>query len=528
LAVASSLLCSAAVSATGVSLPDRVPGIVTQTAQKDKAAIVRITSVVTGKAVMPSFRLVEPGYGSDSIVGTWQCPSETVTFTEDGRFTGNNVNTGQFAGTYAIQGSSLLITFSYPSPGTVEFTFTISGDTLTLSNPQIGSQAYTRVGEQHQAGTSLIESVQSLSVVKEEGAAARLLTEDVTAGASGTGFIVSPDGYIVTNAHVVLAGEDPVTMLTNQLALLFQQELYSEASQYYNIPSEDRDKVVKILLQKFLDYFNQFGQIQDVTVNYYVLNGIASPGDDLRVKSLPAVVKKQGTVCEKIGGEWSWGRDVAILKVEADHPFPTVTLGDSSQVQVGDPVFVIGYPATKIEELFKPESILEPTVTQGVISAKRTLRTGIQALQTDAAINHGNSGGPAYDQNGKVIGIATFGAGPEKGVEAIKFLMPINLVKEFMNELNIQNEHGDLDTKYAEALEAFWHRDVRKAIAKMKEVLSLYPGHPYAQTYIDECQRAMLQGEVPARFNVLIFLVGPLVVAGSAAFFIVRRRRKAR
>ncbi len=122
--------------------------------------------------------------------------------------------------------------------------------------------------------------------------------------------------------------------------------------------------------------------------------------------------------------------------------------------------------------------MLEPTVTQGVISAKRTLRTGVEVLQSDAAINHGNSGGPAYNEKGEVIGIATFGAGPETGVEAIKFLMPINLGKQFMKELNVENEHSAIEAKYAEALSAFWGRDCRKAIARMKEVLSLYPGHP--------------------------------------------------
>ena len=74
---------------------------------------------------------------------------------------------------------------------------------------------------------------------------------------------------------------------------------------------------------------------------------------------------------EKVGGTETWGRDVAIIKVErAD--LPTVTLGDSNKVQVGDTMFVIGYPGGAMGVLggdFTVETaILEPTVTRGVVS----------------------------------------------------------------------------------------------------------------------------------------------------------------
>ena len=169
--------------------------------------------------------------------------------------------------------------------------------------------------------------------------------------------------------------------------------------------------------------------------------------------------------------------------------------------------------------------MLEPTVTQGVISAKRTLKTGVEAIQTDAAINHGNSGGPAYNDEGEVIGIATFGAGPEAGIEAIKFMMPINLAKEFMEELNVENEHSILDTKYAEALNTFWNRDCYTTIEKMNEVLALYPDHPYAQEYITECERAIAAGEVSKDGNETPdFELFPAIVAIALLLFLRRKR----
>ena len=62
-------------------------------------------------------------------------------------------------------------------------------------------------------------------------------------------------------------------------------------------------------------------------------------------------------------------------------------------------------------------------------------------------------------------------------------------------ELNLQNTHSNLDAVYAEGLDAFWNRKCYKAIEKMNGVLALYQGHPYAQDYIDECNRAILAGE---------------------------------
>src|SRR5207249_3115332 len=89
--------------------------------------------------------------------------------------------------------------------------------------------------------------------------------------------------------------------------------------------------------------------------------------------------------------------DIALIKIDANHPLPMVPLGKSSDLQVGDWVIAIGNPFG-----------LEETVTAGIVSAKgRVLGAGPydDFIQTDASINPGNSGGPLLNLKGEVVGI---------------------------------------------------------------------------------------------------------------------------
>jgi serine protease Do len=122
--------------------------------------------------------------------------------------------------------------------------------------------------------------------------------------------------------------------------------------------------------------------------------------------------------------------DIAVIKIDTDKPLPTVKLGNSELVQVGDSVEAIGSPFA-----------LSQSVTAGIISAKnRTIEPGASGqfqhfLQTDAAINPGNSGGPLLNMNGEVIGVNTAIFTQSGGYQGLGFAMPSNTVVEVYNDL---------------------------------------------------------------------------------------------
>jgi S1-C subfamily serine protease len=181
--------------------------------------------------------------------------------------------------------------------------------------------------------------------------------------AQGSGFVVTPSGYILTSAHVVT----DVVESTHP----------SEAHEVF----------------------------------------IAFKGGD-RVEA-------------KIVG-WDGYDDVALLKVDpAAHHLVTVPLGDSSRVRPGDPVAALGSPFGN-----------EDSITVGVVSAiHRSINSltstykVVDAIQTDAPITHGNSGGPLFDARGRVIGINAQIRSESGGAEGVGFAVPINAAKRSMGQL---------------------------------------------------------------------------------------------
>ena len=145
--------------------------------------------------------------------------------------------------------------------------------------------------------------------------------------------------------------------------------------------------------------------------------------------------------------------DIALLKVETDEKLPYAVFADSDQVKVGEWVLAVGNPYN-----------LNSTVTAGIVSAKaRNLDTsGIQSfIQTDAAVNPGNSGGALVNTRGELIGINTMISSPTGSYTGYSFAVPSNIARKIIEDImeygNVQRgilgvEGGELNSKSSKEL----------------------------------------------------------------------------
>jgi S1-C subfamily serine protease len=184
--------------------------------------------------------------------------------------------------------------------------------------------------------------------------------------AQGSGFVVSPDGYILTNSHVVTtAGEGDATATPEAASTVFV---------------EFRD------------------------------------GDRVRARVVG----------------WDIYDDVGLVRVDpADHALVPVPLGDSAQVVVGEPVAAIGSPFGNDSSL----SVGVVSATERSIASLTSSYDLVDAIQTDAPINRGNSGGPLFDARGRVIGINAQINSESGNAEGVGFAVPINSARRSMEQL---------------------------------------------------------------------------------------------
>jgi serine protease Do len=176
--------------------------------------------------------------------------------------------------------------------------------------------------------------------------------------------------------------------------------------------------------------------------------------------------------------------DIAVLKVASDAPLPFVSFGDSDTARVGDWVVAMGNP---LGQGF--------SVSAGIVSARNRALSGIydDYIQTDAAINRGNSGGPLFNLDGEVVGVNTAILSPNGGSIGIGFSMASNVVSRVVDQLTEYGEirRGWLGVRIKRFInDEHMVKDVKKAIIDILEkeiVLQAYAGNdvaPIAQAKI--------------------------------------------
>jgi serine protease Do len=278
---------------------------------------------------------------------------------------------------------------------------------------------------------------------------------------SGSGFFINPDGYLVTNGHVVdiyvkyISNKDGYAQETLKDSI--KKMIYAEfKNKQGREPSgQELDAAVKQFIQDQQPRITDHGAI-----NYVILPNSETFRFEVK-KFSPSIP--------------DGGKDIAVLKIEREN-CPVIMLGDSSQLALQEPIFIIGFPAAVDPQRFPllgKENTLRSSITRGSISALKTDYNGMWVIQHDAATSPGNSGGPAVDIKGRVIGVHSYAA---TSAEGFKFCVPINSAKEFIRETGIEiNKLSEFSIVFNKLMDAVWQGEwfdargyVGTALAYMK------------------------------------------------------------
>lgn len=285
---------------------------------------------------------------------------------------------------------------------------------------------------------------------------------DTGAGGSGSGFAIHPDGIILTSGHVVSLVRDPAAV---------QHELA-------------RNGAAAALLARYpIDSLRALERTSGLEP---LITMLAGAGSLRQIRTWREVELSNGltapfSILDFSPSLQDHGDDVAVLRIAA-HDLPTVSLGDSDAVRIQDTVLVFGFPSVAsstdqtIGGWLSQETDLEATVNRGSITAIRKNIANVPVFQTDIPLYPGTSGGPVTDQNGRAIGLVTWG---HASADSIRFIVPINVASARLRNLDIRvGEKGSFSPRYAAALESIEAGRWRAAHGQLERAEEAFSGNP--------------------------------------------------
>jgi S1-C subfamily serine protease len=286
----------------------------------------------------------------------------------------------------------------------------------------------------------------------------------------GTGWLITPDGYLVTNGHVVQAYHD---QNEDKLQIQLFYEALEDAGFFAlqavvraaGVPTE----VTELTFDKKMQLVTRLLPYATITLDkeldVYLQNWERFPAE---VKEYsPPIFPFTGRASIP-GKTFATGKDVAVLKIEG-RDLPTMRIGDSDRMQIGDNIFVAGYPGdASFNDFLKPTAQMEASFNRGQVSSLKVDVKGSRLLQSDAAVTFGNSGGPLLSEKEEVVGMATM---TTEAAQGFSYAVPTSVITEFVRSAGITPAQGMFDRAWKEALDQYYRAD---SVTGTREKLQLF------------------------------------------------------
>jgi S1-C subfamily serine protease len=360
-------------------------------------------------------------------------------------------------------------------------------DIASLTKPSV-----VRIG-QHVTGTVSIPAftidLKNQTVSVDATRPSKTVSIDETL--SGTGFAVSSDGYIVTNAHVVSLVTTKIDVITNAILPFLYENALGLNDEETKALFQNEDSMFSFT-KKVFEYVSDHSTF---TVNQKLV--VFDPSskkekfNELLEEGFPAQIV---SVNDHFYDD---DKDVALIKIDRES-LPTLALGSSEDLNVGRQVSIFGFPATAE---FNQRNPIESTFTQGVISAlKDSEHKDFKVFQTDAKVSEGSSGGSLLNDTGDVVGIITFQTNQfqKNSGDTFAFAIPVELVKTMIAESGVElhtSAYHEYFTQGLHDVSAKHCLDALQWFERAKESGKGFDVSRYVNPYETRCQALIQSGQ---------------------------------
>lgn len=345
-------------------------------------------------------------------------------------------------------------------------------------------------------------------------------------GLSGSGAFISAHGEILTADHVVNPphGQD----LDAYLYTLAAQDVADYINAHFQVTAPySANDAYSLLLSGSLPSTTSYGQPSS---EVYLSTSYAGTINAAKLETVPAT--DRATV-DRIEAQSNYtANDVAIIHVSGMDNMPSIQLGDSSKVAEQDNLTIIGYPG--LGDLSDtPTDYLTSSINKIYVSALKMTDGGAPVIQVGGNVEHGDSGGPALDQNGNIVGIVSFGYSGNNGdYGQTTFLQTSSSALSLVKSQGINTAPGAFERAWVQAIDDYSSVDAghwQKAAQELKNLSSSYPNFVGVAPYLNyaQSQANSAQNTSAAPGGALIWVVvavAVLLLLAIGGFYLIFRR----